>query len=279
MRNVLLVLEYDGTEFHGFQWQPGLRTIQAELERALHQITGEQIRVVGAGRTDAGVHAAGQAVSFRTTSRLATARLVGALNAVLPRDVVVRSGREVPLEFHARYSAWGRAYRYSIWNAGTPTALRRLYTYHWPGHLDVDAMRLAARSLVGTHDFASFAGSADGVGRGTGRTTLRTVYWADCRREGNLVEIDVAANAFLPHMIRNLVGTLLWVGGGRIDQEDFAAILASRDRTVAGPAAPARGLCLAEVYYEWPSIEESAMAQRTGIARAVRQPGGVRADG
>jgi len=250
VRNVSVVLEYDGTGFHGFQYQPGQRTVQGELEKALRRITGEEVRVIGAGRTDAGVHAAGQVASFRTTSELPAARLVRALNGVLPPDVAVRSARDVPLEFHARFSARARAYRYSIWNAETPTPLRRYYTYHWRGHLDVEAMRRAAGLVVGTHDFASLAGAADESGEGRERTTLRTVYRAECRREGELVEIDVEANAFLPHMVRNLVGTLLWVGSGRTDEEGFAAILAARDRSIAGPAAPPHGLCLVDVYYD-----------------------------
>lgn len=256
MRYVSLVLEYDGTDFHGFQLQVGQRTVQGELEAALRRITGEPIRVAGAGRTDAGVHASGQVASFRMGSDLPVEQLVRALNGVLPPDVVVRSGREVPPEFHARFSARSRAYRYSIWNARTPTALCRRYTYHWRGPLDVVAMDLAARTLVGTHDFASFAG-ATGEPQGERRgTTIRTVFRAECRRVGELVCFEISANAFLAHMVRNMVGTLLWVGSGRIDLAGFAAVLAARDRRVAGPTAPARGLCLIGVEYEQSAVSD-----------------------
>ncbi len=156
----------------------------------------------------------------------------------------------MPSRFHARFSARSRTYRYSIWNAETPTALRRLYTYHWGGALDVEAMSRAARQILGTHDFASLAGAFDGSADEGDRTALRTVLAAECRRSGEMVEVDVEANAFLPHMMRNLVGTLLWVGSGKIDEMDFAEILGARDRAAAGPAAPARGLCLTEVRYE-----------------------------
>ena len=282
MRNVLLVLEYDGTDFHGFQLQTGQRTVQGDLEAALRRITGESIRVAGAGRTDAGVHAAGQVASFRTASALPTARLLRALNAVLPPDVAVRTGREVPPEFHARFSARRRSYRYSIWNAEAPAPLLRRYTYHLQGSLDAEAMHRAARQIVGTHDFASFAGTTGEASRDGERTTVRTVFEADCRRPGEpaeLLEVSVSANAFLPHMMRNLVGTLLQVGSGKVNEAGFAAILAARDRSAAGPTAPARGLCLTEVVYEpsalgglSPGLAEAVAESRP---EADRRPGAL----
>jgi len=247
VRNVALTLEYDGTAYHGFQVQLGQQTVQGVLEDALGQVTGAATRVYGAGRTDAGVHAAGQVVSFRSSSAIPASALVRALNAILPGDVVVTNGWEATDDFHARFSARGRGYRYSIWNSPVPTALRRLYAYHWRGRLDVDAMQVACSALVGTRDFASFAGAGDGQREVA--NTVRTVLSAHCGRDGDLVEVDVAANAFLPHMVRNIVGTLLWVGSGKIDPEGVSTILAGRNRALAGPAAPARGLCLTRVWY------------------------------
>ncbi len=248
MRSLLLVLEYDGTDFAGFQIQPGQRTVQREIESALARVTGEQIRIKGAGRTDAGVHATGQVASLTTSSGLGVETLSRALNANLPPDVAVRLAREVPEGFHARYSAWSRAYWYWVWNAPSPTPLGRRYSYHWPRPIDPEAVQAAARTLVGTHDFASFAGSAD-PSRAEAGTTVRTVIRLACRRQGSLVAIEVEANAFLPKMVRNIVGTLLQVGSGKLRVEQMSEILEARSRAMAGPTAPARGLCLVEVRY------------------------------
>jgi tRNA pseudouridine38-40 synthase len=248
LRSLLLILEYDGTDFAGFQVQPSRRTVQGELEAALARVTGEQIRINGAGRTDAGVHATGQVASLTTASRLDVEVLSRALNACLPGDLVVRLAREVPEGFHARYSARSRVYRYLVWNGRAPTPLGRRYSHHWPRPLDLGPVEVAAESLIGTHDFASFAGAADPSRTGTG-TTVREVMWLRCRRQGNLVEFGVEANAFLPKMVRNLVGTLLLVGSGKLRVEQVSEILGARNRAMAGPTAPPEGLCLVLVRY------------------------------
>jgi tRNA pseudouridine38-40 synthase len=244
----MLVLEYEGTELHGFQYQVGLRTVQGDVEDALRRITGECIRIAGAGRTDAGVHATGQVATFTSGSELSLDRLRDALNAVLPRDVVVRSAREVPAGFHARFSALTRTYRYSVWTGEAPSALWRRFSHRWRGPLDRDSLERATEAIIGTHDFASFAGVNSAASEAP-KTTIRSISAATWCLRGDMLEFTVSANAFLPHMVRNLVGTLLLVGGGRLDERGFREVLAARDRRVAGPTAPARGLCLAKVEY------------------------------
>lgn len=264
-RILALVVEYDGTEFHGFQVNPGCRTVQGAIEEALKRVTGESIRIAGAGRTDAGVHAIGQVISFQTESRLGVESLQRALNAVLEPDARVRAGFEAESGFHARYRAVSREYAYTIWNRSSASALWWRYSHHWRGALDVEAMNRASLSLVGEHDFASFAGASDAravvavssVAKGTVRTVLVARWeWAYAGEDALLAgESDprlvfrVRANGFLTHMVRNLVGTLLLVGSGRLDEAGFARVMSARDRRAAGPTAPARGLCLTRVYY------------------------------
>jgi tRNA pseudouridine38-40 synthase len=244
-RNVVLVLEYDGTRYHGFQVQAGnLPTIQGELERAIEQITGLRARISGAGRTDRGVHASGQVANFYTGSALSTGVLRRALNAVLPPDIAVISAAEAPSNFHARFSARSREYRYTIVNRPARSPLMRHFAYHLARPLDVAAMAEAARELVGEHDFASFAGGSEEV-----ESTVRNVLSADCQREGERVYVDIEANAFLPHMVRNIVGTLLLIGIGKLEMDGFRQIFAARQRREAGPTAPAHGLCLTRVNY------------------------------
>lgn len=274
MRNVLVVLEYDGTSYHGFQVQDGSRTVQGVIESAIQAVTGETVRVAGAGRTDAGVHALGQVASFRTGSTIEAPRLPFALNAHLPEDVVVKQARDVAPGFHARFSALGRAYRYTIWNDELPSPIRRRYTAHWRGELDDRAMDQAVRAIVGAHDFASFSGAQDRSHRGRPRATLRTVCHAGCQRRGREVELEIAANAFLPHMVRNVVGTLLLVGGGRLGVAEFADVLEARDRSLAGPTAPSSGLCLMAVGYGAPIgwLGELTPGMARSLAENGRQP-------
>ena len=246
-RNIALLLEYDGTDFHGFQYQVDGRTVQAEIESALRRVTGAATRIAGAGRTDAGVHATGQVATFTTTSVLSAERLRLALNGVLPDDLVVRRASEAPAEFHARFSARARSYLYRVWNDEAPTAISRRFACYRRRRLDVDAMGLAARAILGRHDFAAFAGSTGD--RGAQRTTVREVFEAQWSRREEFVEFTITANAFLPHMVRNLVGTFLLVGEGKLEAEAVEGVLVKRDRRLAGPTAPARGLCLTKVEY------------------------------
>ena len=253
-RNVRLLVQYDGTDLHGFQRQKGDLSVQEALERAIRQVTGEEPLLAAAGRTDAGVHALGQVVTFRTAARLPLERLPWALNAHLPPAIVVQSAAEVPPDFHARFSAHAKTYRYAIQNSRFPVPLLGRYAYLWREPLDVAAMREAARHLVGRHDFAGFRATGSSA-----RTSVRSVL--DCRVEaeplegtadGRLVTIWITADGFLYNMVRIVAGTLLEVGTGRRPPDDLPAILASRRRDEAGKTLPPHGLCLVQVDYgDW----------------------------
>ena len=258
MRNIKLTLEYDGTEFSGSQLQPNGRTVQGELEKAAARLTGlahsQRCKVILAGRTDSGVHASGQVANFKTESRHSLETFQRGLNALLPYDVAVRRVEEVEERFHARFSAIGRRYHYRILNRAVRSPLERRFAAHVAEPLAVEAMDEAARRLIGEHDFASFAGDGWGIGgdepEGEKPATIRRMSGASCQRESNgLIRIELAANAFLPHMVRNIVGTLLMVGTGKLTLAEFEGILAAQDRRRAGPTAPACGLCLVEVQY------------------------------
>ncbi len=239
-RNWRALVAYDGTRYQGFQVQASGSTVQGELERALAQVTGGPVRVAGAGRTDAGVHASGQVISFRLASALDGTVLGRGVNALLPEDIAVSEVEPVGERFHARFSARGRAYEYRIRNASARAPLERLRELHVPQALDDGAMGRAAVRLIGRHDFAAFAAGEGGE---------RTVRRAGLSREGKLLRFEIEADGFLRGMVRGIVGTLLWVGRGKITAERFGEILESRDRSQAGPSAAARGLCLVAVEY------------------------------
>jgi len=248
VRTLRLDLAYEGTRYHGFGLQPGGRlTIQEVVEEALARSLGEQVRVTPAGRTDAGVHANGQVVSFTTSGRLAPAQLVRAANAHLPEDVLVEAAAEMPASFDARRSAIRRHYRYLIWNHPRPNLWLRRWSWHQADRLDIAAMNAAAASLIGEHDYASFAGGM--AQEPAGRTTIRTVERACWWQDGNLIGFEITANAFLRHMVRGIVGTLLQVGRGRLDSAQLSEILAAADRRQSGPNAPPHGLTLIGVDY------------------------------
>lgn len=253
MATFKLTLEYDGTEFAGWQTQPeGQRTVQETLERALHDVTGWPVSVVGAGRTDAGVHAEGQVAGCTVETRLEPETLARALNANLPGDLCVVAAAYAGDTFHARRDARSKRYRYAIWNARTPSPLRARRFHHVPAALDVDAMREAARALEGRHDFKSFQAAGSAITQ-TVRTMSRLAVEAsnEVDRSGGAGElfVEVDGDGFLRHMVRNLVGTLLEVGSGRRDPASLPALLAAQDRREAGPTAPARGLTLVRVDY------------------------------
>jgi len=251
---VKLVLEYDGTRYVGWQVQPNGPSIQAEVERALATLHKTPRRVTAAGRTDAGVHARGQVVSFPEERPLPLAAYVKGMNALLPEDVAVRSASVEPDGFDARRSARGKRYRYVIDNVATRAPLGRLQAWQLFGLLDVGAMREAAAHLVGRHDFAAFQ-AADCACEHAVREVRRLDVLGEA---GGRIELVFEATAFVKHMVRNVVGTLVEVGQGRRLPGSLPALLASLDRREAGPTAPPQGLCLEEVFYPPPGVHRDA---------------------
>jgi tRNA pseudouridine38-40 synthase len=243
-RTFFLVIEYDGTRFHGWQRQAGDLTVQETVEEAVFTITRERATLHGSGRTDAGVHALGQCAHFVSGTRLDPGVLVRALNAALPRDVVVRECKVAAPGFHARYDVLSKVYEYRILNRWLPAAIGRDYVWHVRPPLAEDAMETAARALAGTHDFAAFEGAGS-----RRESTVRTVFSAGFTRRDGLLVFSIEADGFLRYMVRNIVGTLVHAGLGRMPADSVPSILASRDRRRAGPTAPARGLFLREVKY------------------------------
>lgn len=246
-RNIKLTIAYDGTDFSGFQRQAkGERTVQGVLERALYRITGEDktLRLTAAGRTDARVHAVGQVVNFFTKSRLPVEKWPAALNANLPADVAVTSAQEVGKDFHARYAAKKKTYQYRIYRGKDKDIFLRNYTYHYPYSLNVEEMRKSAGYLLGEHSFKAFAASGSSV-----QNFVRNLTRLDLEEYGEELRITMEANGFLYKMARNIVGTLLLVGEGRLAPQEVERILRSEDRKQAGPTAPPHGLFLLRVEY------------------------------
>lgn len=246
-RNLKAVLEYEGTAYLGWQRQPQGPTVQEVLEEALARLVGRRVPVVGSGRTDAGVHALGQVANFRVVSRIPTERFAAALNAHLPGDVAVLEVTEVPWGFHARRDARWKHYRYTLLCRPSRPALERGRVYHVPLPLDLEAMRAAARILVGRHDFRAFA-AADPHRRR--RSTVREMGRAAVTRVGERVHLDFVASGFLYRMVRTLAGTLLEVGLGKRPPASVAELLAGAPRAAAGPSLPPRGLTLVAVHYD-----------------------------
>ena len=246
VRIVRLVVAYDGTEFRGWaaQRDPAIRTVEGLLSDALALITGDRPPLSVAGRTDAGVHARGQVVSFPTPAVATPERIALAVNAMLGPEVVVRDGGYAPAGFDARFSASARVYRYRIDEGAVADPFRARFVWHRPGRLDLTAMRAAARHLVGEHDFASFCRQ-----QASGRSTRRRLQRLTVDREAERLELGFRANAFCHQMVRALVGTIVAVGEGRIDPAGIPGIVAARDRSSAGQLAPARGLTLERVVY------------------------------
>lgn len=253
MRNIRLVIAYDGTDFHGWQRQPHTTTIQEVLEAHITRIAGEKVKLAGSGRTDTGVHAAGQVANFKTACPIPCASLVKALNDALPVAIRVRRADEVEAAFHARYCAKSKTYRYRILQAPICPPFLARYVYHYPYPLHRGRMAKAARMVQGEHDFTSFAG-ADAANRDKPRrenSNVRQILESHIRirKELSLMTYEIRGSGFLHHMVRNIVGTLLEVGSGKLSPEDIGAILEARDRSKAGPTAPASGLCLVRVQY------------------------------
>ena len=251
MAHYQATIEYDGTDFHGFQRQRGVRTVQAVLEAEVGRLQGgAPVQVRGAGRTDSGVHATGQVIAFELRWRKDEAALHHALTTQLPEDVTVRQLARCSERFHPRYDALSRRYRYTILNTPHRQALLRRTTLHEPQPLDERAMDEAARRLVGEHDFATF-----GRPMREGGPTVRRMIAARVARDGDLIHIELEANAFLFRMVRSLVGALIPIGRGEQSPAWMAELLAARDRTLVPPVVAPQGLCLVAVRYEWGSPE------------------------
>jgi len=242
---VVLIIEYDGRCYHGSQLQAGPATIQGEIEQAIRGLTGERCRIAAASRTDAGVHARGQVVSFRTDSLLPEQTFVKGINYYLPRDIAVKAAYRVADSFDVRRNAVSREYSYYILNGLTRSPIWRVFSHLVGGHLDIEAINEACQALLGEHDFASFA-SCIGVEK---KCTVRYVYRAVMERQEELAVFNMVANSFLPHQVRNTIGLLIKVGLGRVSTSEFCSIIEARVPGLAGPMAPACGLCLMRVNY------------------------------
>lgn len=262
-RNIKLVVAYDGTRYHGWQRQiAGVDSVQERLEWAAVRVLGHPVHVHGAGRTDAGVHAAGQVANFRTTClNIPVDNLRRAINSKLPSDIAVLSAKPVSYSFHASGSATGKTYRYRIYTAQTRSVTLANCAYHYWQELDVDRMAAAGRRLLGTHDFRGLAFSAE-----KRENTVRTITGYAVSRVDQEIQIHVSGDGFLYKMVRNLAGTLLEIGRGHWEADRVDQILATRDRTYAGPTLPPNGLCMMAVYYppevEVPESLDSAESQR-----------------
>ena len=243
-RNIKLTISYDGSGYHGWQVQPGQKTIQSEIARAVEGLIGQEIQVFGASRTDAGVSALGQSALIKIDSPIPTENLARAITHRLPDDISVTEAVEVADDFDVIGAVRNKLYRYTIFTGVERPVLSIRHCWHLPGKLDVDAMERAAGLLVGKNDFKSFASAAD-----QRESSVRTVFRCDVTACGERIYVEVEGDGFLYNMVRNIVGTLVEVGVGRMEAEKISTILASQDRTAAGPIAPAGGLCLMWIKY------------------------------
>ncbi len=245
-RNIKLTIEYDGTNYHGWQSQArsGGPTIQGTLEQALKTLCNEEMSTLSSGRTDAGVHALGHVANFKTSSTIPSAAWAPALNHLLPPDIRVLASEEVSTDFHSRYSALAKTYKYRILSRRAQTALYRNYAWHVNVPLNLSRMRKAIGFIIGRHDFSAFRGAGCNA-----KTPVRTMKSAMIRKDGEFIEIFYEADAFLQYMVRNITGTLVEVGLGRFSPDDVRKIMDARDRKLAGRTAPPQGLYLVQVTY------------------------------
>lgn len=245
MKRVMLTVSYDGTNYHGWQLQPNVITVESVLNEKLSELFHEEIKVIGASRTDTGVHALGNIAVFDTQARMPAEKVSYALNQRLPEDIRIQKSQEVPLDFHPRHQNSRKTYEYKILNREFPQPIYRLYAHFTYVPLDVERMQRAADVLVGEHDFKSFC-SVNTVAE----TTIRTIYDLNVEKQGEFIIIRVTGSGFLYNMVRIIAGTLMEVGRGNLEPEDMDEILKARDRTKAGPTAPACGLTLVQYQYE-----------------------------
>ncbi len=276
MPNIKLVIEYDGDRYHGWQRQPTVPTVQGAIEKAVATIAQEPLTVTGAGRTDAGVHAEGQAAHFKTKARLHPDEWLRALNSLLPEDIVIRSAQKVPAQFHARFSAVRKTYRYRILNRRYPPAIGRQYVWTVYSPLNVRRMKSAAKALLGRHDFSSFMSGGPCAQTGTDfksvpsycsdaprapalarakpdarfRSAICTIRRLELVKNHDEFVITIEADRFLQQMVRTIVGTLVEVGRGKRAPGEMASVLQKKDRRFGGPTAPPQGLCLVKVFYK-----------------------------
>ncbi len=244
MKNVKLTIEYDGTNYCGWQKQNNEKTIQEEIEKAIYKAVGEVVEVIGSSRTDAGVHARGMVANFKTNATIPFDKFKYAINDKLPDDIAIIESEEVSNDFHARYDSKGKTYCYSIINRQQKPAIGRNYVYHFKWDLDIEKMKEACKYFIGKHDFKGFRSLGSSV-----KTTERTIKELYIESEGEKINIFITADGFLYNMVRIIVGTLLKVGSGKILVEDIEKIILSGDRKKAGPCVPAQGLILEKVYY------------------------------
>ena len=245
MRNIRLTIEYDGKDFNGWQKQPNKLNIQGEIEKAIFNIMHEEVDLIGSGRTDAGVHSLGQVANFKVNSDFPIEKIPIALNSQLKNSIVIKKAEEVDERFHIRYNAKNKTYRYIINNSRTGTAIYRNLEYCYPIELDVEKMKEAAKYFEGEHDFKAFKSSGT-----SGKNSVRTIYNAQVRKEGERIFIELTGNGFLYNMVRIISGTLLDVGLGKIKPEDIKEIIEKKDRQNAGKTLPAHGLYLVKVEYK-----------------------------
>lgn len=245
MKRVMLTVAYDGTNYNGWQLQPNADTIEARLNTALSDLLKEDINVIGASRTDAGVHAYGNVAVFDTNTQMPADKISYALNQRLPEDIRIQDSREVDADFHPRHCDSRKTYVYNIYNAKFPQPVNRLYAYFTYNQLDVDKMKRACEYFIGEHDFASFCSVGSQA-----KTTVRTIYDLHIEQNGQMLSIYVTGSGFLYNMVRIIAGTLMEVGRGKLELGDVVTIIDSKDRSKAGPTAPACGLALYKYEFE-----------------------------
>ncbi|KAJ52258.1 tRNA pseudouridine38-40 synthase [Clostridium tetanomorphum] len=246
MKNIKLLIEYDGTNYSGWQKQKmeNIKTIQGTIENSISNIIEENTEIIGCSRTDAGVHAKGFVANFKTNSRIPSEKFKYAINNLLPEDIVILDSKEVDLDFHSRYSCIGKRYIYKILNRENASPILRNYSYHIKKSLDIDRMYKASKYFIGRHDFSAFKSSGSNV-----QSSIRTIIDTEIYRKDDLLIFAVSGDGFLYNMVRIIVGTLIEVGIGKRESDDIVAILESKDRKKAGPCVPPMGLYLDKVFY------------------------------
>ncbi|WP_096233557.1 tRNA pseudouridine(38-40) synthase TruA [Thermoanaerobacterium sp. RBIITD] len=244
MRNIMLVIEYDGTNYHGWQYQKNALTVQEIITKAINKITSENVNLIGSSRTDSGVHALYQVANFKTKTKIPVEKLPYAINSVLPDDIVVKSAKDVEDNFHSRYSAKGKRYRYIIFNRKFESPILRNYSWHVSYKLSLEKMKNSLCYFKGTHDFSAFKASGSPV-----KDSIRTVTEISLEKDEDIIKFEIEADGFLYNMVRIIVGTLVDVGIGKIEPIEIKNIIESKNRNMAGKTAPPQGLYLLKIYY------------------------------